>query len=127
MTRSKKLHRGRLSVPFGDVAHPDRRERAIVQHCQMREQIKALEHHADFATHRVDVLEVGPELDAVDDNLALLKLLQRIDAADQRRLAGARGAADHDALALADLEVDVAQHVKLAVPFVEAGNLDDGV
>ncbi|MGY3410024.1 hypothetical protein ACVWZV_006137 [Bradyrhizobium sp. GM5.1] len=93
----------------------------------MRKQVEALEHHADFAPHRIDVLEVRPELDAVNDDLAFLKLLERVDTADQRRLARAGGAADHDALALLDRKVDVAQHVKLAVPFVQAGNLDDGV
>src|SRR5690349_5194977 len=93
----------------------------------MRKQVKALEHHADLTAHRVYMLEVRTELDAVDHDLALLKFLERVDAADQGRLARARRPADHDALALVDLEVDVAQHMKFAVPFVEAGNTDDGV
>ena len=44
------------------------------------------------------------ELDAVDDDLAFLMFLQPVDAADQRRLAGARRPADDDALALADVK-----------------------
>ena len=49
------------------------------------------------------LLEVVGELDAVDDDLALLVLLQPVDAADHGRLAGARGPADDDALAAPDL------------------------
>ena len=85
----------------------------------MRKQVKALEHHADFAPDFVDPPQVRAEFDALDDDLAFLEFLQRVDAADQRRFAGARRTADHDALALGDIEVDVAQHVKVAVPFVE--------
>ena len=52
-------------------------------------------------------LDVVGQLDPVDDDLAALEVLERVDAADQRRLARARGAADDDALAARDLEVDV--------------------
>ena len=41
--------------------------------------------------------------DAVDDDLALLERLERVDALDQRRLARARRAADDDHLALVDV------------------------
>ena len=87
-----------------------------------------LEHHADLAADLVDLLEVVGELDAVDDDAALLVLLQPVDAADHRRLAGSGRAADHDALAAHDAQIDVAQHVELAVPFVHADEIDgDGV
>ena len=65
--------------------------------------------------------EFGPSSDALDDDPTFLELLQRVDAADQRRLCPNRRAADHDALALGDIEVDVAQHVKIAVPLAERG------
>ena len=65
----------------------------------MREQVEVLEHHADFAAHLVDALEVVGQLGAVDDDAALLVLFQPVDAADHRRLAGAGRSADHDALA----------------------------
>ena len=48
----------------------------------MREQVEVLEHHADLAAHLVDLLQVVGELLAVDDDLALLVLLQPVDAAD---------------------------------------------
>ena len=93
----------------------------------MREQVEVLEHHADFAAHLVDLLQVVGELDAVDDDLALLVLLQPVDAADHRRLAGTRRPADDDALAAHDLQVDVLQHVEVAVPFVHGDDLDGDV
>ena len=90
----------------------------------MREQVEVLEHHADFAPHLVDLLQVAGQFGAVDDDAALLVLLQPVDAADHGRLAGARRPADHDALAALDREVDVAQHVEFAVPLVHADDLD---
>src|ERR1700732_1476544 len=93
----------------------------------MRKQIETLEHHADFAPYLVHPPQIRTQFDAVDDDLAFLKLLERVDAADQRRFARARGTADHDALAFSDIEVDVAQYVKIAVPLVEALDVDDRV
>ena len=54
---------------------------------QMRKQVELLEHHADLAAHLVDRLEVFGQLDAVDDDAALLPVLDPVDAAEQRRLA----------------------------------------
>ena len=72
----------------------------VLEHREVREQVELLEHHADVAAHRVDRLHVVGELDAVDDEVARLMLLEPVDAADQRGLARARRAADDDALAL---------------------------
>ena len=90
----------------------------------MREQVEVLEHHADLAAHLVDLLQIVGEFLAVDDDLALLVLLQPVDAADHRRLARAGRAADDDALAAHDLEVDVLQHMEVAIPFVHGDDLD---
>ncbi len=85
----------------------------------MRKQIELLKHHADVAAHRDDLLRVIGQLDAVDDDAAALPVFQPVDAAQQRRLAAAGRAADDDALAARHRQIDVAQHVKLAVPFVQ--------
>ena len=90
----------------------------------MREQVERLKHHADFAPHFVDALDVGRELDAVDADRPALMLLEPVNAADQGRLARSRGAANHDALAAPDGEVDVAQHMERAEPLVYAQHLD---
>jgi hypothetical protein len=83
-----------------------------------------LEHHADFAADRLDLAEVAGKLDAVDEDLPLLMLFEPVDAADHRRLAGARGPAHHDLLAAPDGEVDILQHVKCAEPLVDMAQLD---
>jgi hypothetical protein len=121
------VHRNFLCLLFRHLAHPDRREREILQHGQMREQVEMLEHHADLAADLVDALQVVGELDTVDHDAALLVLLQAVDAADHGGLAGARGPADHDALALGHAQVDVAQHVEIAEPLVHPDHVDGDV
>src|SRR5258708_35181820 len=100
----EKFHRGRLGVLLRDIAHPDRRQRAVLQHRQMRKQVKTLEHHADLAPDFVDAPQIWTELDAIDHDLAFLEFLERVDAADQRGFARTRRTAYHDALAFADIE-----------------------
>ena len=56
------------------------------------------------------------DLDAVDDDVALLERLERVDDLDQRRLAGPGRAADDDHLALLDVGRAVGQHLEAAVP-----------
>ena len=90
----------------------------------MRKQVEVLEHHSDFLAHFVDLLEIVGELDAIDDDLALLVLLERIDAADHRRFTRARRPGDDDALALLDPQVDVLEDMEVGVPFVDADEID---
>src|SRR5712692_1222849 len=113
-----------LGLLLGHLAHPNGSERAVLEHRQMREQVELLKHHPDLATHFVDLLDIGTELHAIDDDAAALPVLDAIDAAKQRRLAAAGWAADDDALSAHDLELDVAQHVERSEPFVEADDLD---
>ncbi|MOA08170.1 hypothetical protein D3C78_1279160 [compost metagenome] len=86
-----------------------------------------LEHHADVLADRLDVLQVIGELGAIDNDVALLVLFQTIDAADHRGLARPRGAAHHNALALRHVQVDIAQHVELAVPLVHVLQTNNGI
>ena len=101
LTRLEIVHGGFLGLGLGGAAHPDRGQRAVLQDGQMREQVEVLEHHADFAPHLVHRLEVVGQFDAVDDDLAFLMLLEPVDAADERRLAGTGRSGDDDALAAA--------------------------
>src|SRR3546814_17752644 len=89
----------------------------------MRKEVEVLEHHADLAADLRDVLHVVRQLDFVDDDLALLVLLQPVDAADHCRLAGAGRSADDDALAAVDRPVDVIEDMELAIPIVTAADL----
>src|SRR3546814_7723381 len=89
----------------------------------MRKEVEVLEHHADLAADLRDVLHVVRQLDFVDDDLALLVLLQPVDAADNGRLAGAGRSADDDALAAVDRQGDVLEDMELAIPLVYSDDL----
>ena len=106
------------------LADPDGRKRAVLEHRQMGKQVELLKHHADFAADLIDLLEVLRQFHAVDDDPAALPVLDAVDASKQRRLAAARRAADDDALASHDLEIDTAQNVEGTEPLVQVGNLD---
>ena len=66
-------------------------------------------------TSRARVISSPAEQDA-----ARVDRLEQVDAAQERRLAGARGADQADDLVLADREVDAAQHLVLAERLVQA-------
>jgi hypothetical protein len=59
----------------------------------VRKEVELLEVHADLAAHLLDIARPSGKFDAVDADAAALDRLELVDAADQRRLAGARRAA----------------------------------
>ncbi|KAG1387018.1 hypothetical protein G6F60_014276 [Rhizopus arrhizus] len=54
-------------------------------------------------------------------------LFQAVDAADHRGLARAGRPAHHDAFARRHVQVDVAQHVELAIPLVHVLQTNNGI
>ena len=92
----------------------------------MREQVELLEDHADVGAEPGQVDARPRDGLAENDDLPLLHALQRVDASDERALAGAGGPADDHDLAGRDLERDVTQDVELAEPFVDGLELDRG-
>jgi hypothetical protein len=90
----------------------------------VREQVELLEHHANLAAHRVDRLLAVVQPMAGDGDLAALDRFKMVDAADQRRLARARGATEHDLLALGHVEIDVLQGMEGAIVFLDMPHLD---
>jgi hypothetical protein len=90
----------------------------------VREQVELLEHHADAAPDGVDVhVQVG-DLDALDVDVALGRHLQQVHAAQQRRLAGARGPDHAHHLAGLDQHVDAHEHLVGAEVLVQVLDLD---
>ncbi|MCY1551859.1 hypothetical protein D9M68_882190 [compost metagenome] len=83
-----QLHHGLFDRHVArQLGHPGGREDQVFQHGEVREQVELLEHHAHFAAHLVDALDVVADHGAVHRELALLVFLQRVDAADQGGLA----------------------------------------
>jgi hypothetical protein len=83
----------------------------VVAHRHVRVERVALEHHRDVA---VLALQVVDDL-VVDQDLAAGDLLQPGQHAQQRALAAAAGADQHDELAIGDVEADAVDDLDLAV------------
>ena len=102
--------------PFPDF---HRRQADILQGGEVREQVERLEHHPDFAAHRINVVHVVGELDPVHDDAAALVTLQPVDASDHRGLPRSRWPGDDHHLPRPDLYGDPAQDVQLAEPLMD--------
>ncbi|MNR12492.1 hypothetical protein D3C85_1288510 [compost metagenome] len=120
----EEVHGDFFGLTLGHLAHPHRRQGAVLQHTEVREQVEVLEHHAHFAAYRLDVLEIMGQFGAIDHDAPLLVFFQAVDAADGGGLAGTGRAAEDDTLTRLDVQVDVLEHVKLAVPLVHAFHQD---
>jgi len=70
---------------------------------------------ADPIALRLRAMAAAGERDAVHLDRARRRLLEEVDAPQQRALAGARATEDHDHLARLDLEVDVREDLVVAV------------
>ena len=83
-----------------------------------------LEHHADLAADFVDALEIVGQLDAVDDDrpcwCSSSRLMQRI-MVDLPEPDGPQITIRSPRVTL---QIDVAQHVEVAEPFVHADDFD---
>src|SRR5262245_60693623 len=86
-------------------------------------ELEALEHHADAPTKNVHVRFVS-NLNAIDDDLALVKWLQPIHAFDKRAFARPRRPAHHDYFAASDRCSAGLKHLGIAVPFAHATDFD---
>ena len=92
-----------LGLRPGNVPHRHGSKRAVVQHGLVVEKVEALKHHANLLPQGVEVdLEVH-EILPVEPNVTGVGLLQQIDAAQERGLAGAGRADDAYDLAAVDL------------------------
>ncbi|CDX20985.1 6-pyruvoyl-tetrahydropterin synthase [Mesorhizobium plurifarium] len=120
----EEMHGYLSGLPFWYLADPDRGEGAVLEDSQVWKEIEVLEHHPDFATDFLDLFEVVGQLNAVDDDLARLMVLEPVDAADHGRFAGAGWPANDDPLSTAHSQIDVSQGMKITVPLVHGCNLD---
>jgi hypothetical protein len=100
-------------------------EEHVVEDVQVREEVVGLENEAEAAAHRHRVHGgVGDHL-AVQEDVAVVDLLEQVDAAQKRRLARPGGADQRDRLVFVDGEIDAAQDLELAEGLGDAPDLDD--
>ena len=104
----KILHGPRLSLGPRCLEHPDRTQRQVFKDRQVWKQIEVLEHHPDLAANRFDVPQIVGNLGTIHDDVTRLMLFETIDTANQRGLPRPGRAANHDALAGRNVQVDIA-------------------
>ena len=101
----------------------------------MREEVEALEHHADRGALACQILRpqvVEPALPveaiahegSVDDDLARLDPLQHVDAAQQGRLARTRRPEDRAHLSVLDVQTHPREHMDVAEELVDVAHFD---
>ena len=83
----------------------------VLQHRLMGKQVEVLEHHAHLLAVQVDIHRLTGQIHAIKEDLAGGGLLQQIQAAQQRGLAGAGGTDDGHYLSLFDLQIAVIQRM----------------
>ena len=88
---SRRSARSRASA-FAQPLHLDRRHGQVVHDGPVGEQVELLEDHPDLRPHAVDVLARLRERAPVEAHVALVDPLEAVDAAQHRRLPGARRA-----------------------------------
>ena len=113
---------GRVRLRLGARQPPRlaRRERHVLEHRHVGEEVERLEDDPDPAAHDVDIDPARGDLLAADDDPAGRDRLEQVDATEERRLAGPGGADQADDLVLGQHEVDPAEHLELAERLVDA-------
>jgi hypothetical protein len=99
--------------------------RTVLEHGEVREEVELLEDHAHVATDGIDVAVRVGDLVTVHLDGAARRLLEEVDAPQERRLARTRGPDDADDLALVDGGVEALQDVVAAERLVQVGDLHD--
>ena len=97
------------------------RQDDVLQDRHVREEIEALENHADFLADIVDALGIA-HADAIDDDFPSRRLFQIVDAAQDRTLAGTGRADDDDDFFILNGQVDALQDFVLAKTFFQTFN-----
>ena len=95
----EELARAQLGLCPGQLPDPPRREREVVDHGQVREEVELLEDDPDPLPDRGDVDALARDLLALEEDAARLDRLEEVDAPQQRALAAAARADHHEHLA----------------------------
>ena len=119
------LHRDFLGLGLAHLFERDGRERAVVEHIHVVEQVKALEHHADVLAEFIDIAALGREVLAMEPDMARVRGLEQVEAAQEGRLTRARGADDGDDLAGINGQVDALEYLERAKALAQALNADE--
>lgn len=95
------------------------RQQDVFQNSLVREQLIALEHHADFLPHLRDGLIFPQNRLPIQQNLAALNGFQTVQAAKQGALSAAGGADDDHHLPLVDVQVKILKNHMVCEGFLQ--------
>jgi hypothetical protein len=100
------------------------RQRHVLGHVQVRQHVEGLEHEADVLAppQRAGVVAEGADVHAIQRDRALVPVVQRGHAVQQRRLADAGFAHDGDELTGRHAQRDVGKHRRVAVALGEVAD-----
>ena len=102
-------------------------DHAVFEDGHVVEEVEGLEDHADVGAVFGGVDALAGDVFAVVEDLAARRRLEQVDAAQERRFAGAGGADDGDDIALADGKVDIAQDLVRAEGLAQVPDLKNVV
>ena len=80
----QELHAPRLCDVFGNAEHVSGRERHVVEHAEVREQVVVLEDDADPRAHPIGIHRRFTDVLVAQPDLAVIDALQQVDRAQQR-------------------------------------------
>ena len=83
------LRRDLFGLGLAHLFEHNGRERTVVEHVHVVEQVEALEHHANVLAQFIDVAALGRKILAVEPDVARVRGLEQVKAAQKRRLARA--------------------------------------
>ncbi len=115
----RPLFHATLDLRLWPAVHPQT-EPDVVANGHVREHRVALEHHRDLTRARGKVGHIA----VADEHLAIVNVLEPGDTAEQRRLAAAGRAEQHEELAVLHFEADIAERGGLAVGLGEVLDAD---
>ena len=122
----EKILRQLLGLAAREAADLDRRDRHVPHHAHVREEVEALEDEPDLSAE-LDEVHPRPGDDvALEADLPALDRLEPVDAAEERRLAGAGRADQADDLVRVDREADALQHLVVRVALADGVDLEEG-
>lgn len=119
------LHRDLLGLGLAHLFERDGRKCAVAEHIHVVEQVKALEHHADVLTQFVNVAALGREVLAMEPDMARVRSLEQVEAAQEGRFARTRGADNGDDLAGVNGQVDALEYLERAEALAQALDADE--
>ena len=116
---------GACHAGLAAVVCAEHRRLDVLERGEPGDQVVELEHQPDLdAPEVIEVAGMTTEEVASDLDGAGVGLLERGEQVEQRRLAGTGGAGEHGELAASDLEVDVVEGDRSAVPLRDVAHDD---